>query len=165
MPVSNNFIDHRTQALATVVLTRREDLLISGITDPFLDLLVQVHPEKARKRKGTNINFPFGCHLEGTGKPLDTPEEATAYLRAMHLTDGRHPRYCFPVLILVFSMAKDKGYYAWYAYPSFDKNEHPVLQYPAKPTCAAINDSTMDIIVQSVVNFFDGLYPLIVRDV
>lgn len=104
----NFLIEHRVKALANVFLMGRNSIATYTIPDfGDVDLLARYLPEGEEQEK------LFAVILKGTSSPLPSEQEAAAFLNHWARTKKHVQYFPFPVLILVFSMANDEGYYAW----------------------------------------------------
>ena len=159
----NKFTWHRTEALARVFLTRRADVEVapfgSGI-ESGIDLYVRIIPSKEGDPGGL---FGFGVQLRGTG--ISLPDEAAANRYGRHLRPGKiHGRerefqqYYFPVLVLLFTMDEDRGYYAWVTEPILAADEcKPHLRRATKLEFSRIQRDTIDDIVERVRGWYKEL--------
>ena len=160
----SDFIDHRTQALASVVLTRRRELTVTPIDVGPLDLLVQISRRKTAKGEKVDSLRPFFCIVKGTEHELPDVQQANRHLQALwNKPVDKLPRYSLPVLILLFSMVDDQGYYAWYSYPKF-KNESAEDEHPETFSCETINKFSTDVIMQEVIDWYDVLDEMVIQE-
>src|SRR5262245_29967461 len=103
-PTTQWFISERVRALAMVVLTRREDLLvIDPNSDYGFDLLVHII------KPNTPATRQFAVILKGTRTAV-SDAQANAQLKPTinRYADGE---FAFPVCIFYFTMEDDKGRY------------------------------------------------------
>src|SRR5437667_11355747 len=120
MPATTEaFINNRATMLANVFLTRKPTIQVNRLDVGHVQLLVSDLPEEAESVRS------FGVILWGTGKKLPNEEDATKYANShwRGKTDAAHddlPRFFIPILVLVFSVEEDLGYYAWAWEPSID---------------------------------------------
>jgi hypothetical protein len=98
-------IRKRVRALGIMCLTRRSDLIVrEETTDIGIDLLVTVHPEN---KEGLR---QFGADLKGRWSAL-TSDTANAGLRPSLPKVRRYGPFPFPVVLFLFTMEEDKGWY------------------------------------------------------
>src|SRR5262245_20506108 len=91
-------INHRTEELAMVVLTRRSDVLPTRIDVGGLDLFAKIL-SAADSGKVEDPGIGFGVVFAGTSKPLSTASEATAFAnRKFKAVTLRQFTFFFPVI-------------------------------------------------------------------
>lgn len=162
-PVTESaLVDHRTEALAMVVLTRRPDVLPTRIDVGGLDLFAKIL-SAADSGKVEDPGIGFGVVFAGTSKPLSTESEATAFAnRKFKATTLRQFTFFFPVISLFFSMHDDAAWYSWIAMPSLDKGE-PRLHRPSPLKCHRFDHAALNDVVDTSRAWFDSLVEMIVR--
>jgi hypothetical protein len=147
-------IEHRVSALGYVLLTRRDDIVITELAgQPELDLLARLKSRDERR-----MRF-FGVILKGTEKPLDD-ENASRELNAQFrsLDKGKSPmQYPFPVLTLILSMENDQGFYAWRSEPLSGAHS-PSLRVHRTLRCKNFTKSSLNDIVRSINGWYDLLF-------
>lgn len=161
----SDFVDHRVHTLASVVLTRRREVTVTPIDVGPLDLLVQISRLQTVKGEEVDSLFPFFCILKGTEQELPNSQQAKRYLKTLwnKTTGKKSARYSLPVLVLLFSMVDDQGYFAWHSYPKL-KMESPEIDYPELFDCESINRHTTDAIIQSVIEWYDGFAKMVIAE-
>ena len=150
----------RAKILAMVQFTSRPDLQVSDFPeDGGLDLLVRIISP------GPGYQKLFGVKLKGTKTPLPDTDRATRYLRTMNWAgkeEGKHSlKYSFPVIVLLFSMEDDKGYFAWSIEPLINRSGEPKLKWNAGPSCAPFDRNSLGTIVDRVNEWHDSLVSLL----
>jgi hypothetical protein len=155
-----SLIEHRAKILAMVQFTSRSDLQASDFPeDGGLDLLVRIVPD------GPGYQKFFGVQLRGTKIPLPSSERATRYLGNTNFarkSEGKLSlKYSFPVIVLVFSMEDDKGYFAWSIEPFVNRSGRPKLKLLEEPSCAPFDRSALATIVNRVNDWHDSLVALL----
>ena len=113
----NMFVERRTKALASLFLTTpadgsiRADLGVvtaSEVNPDFgVDQLAQFATTLSEER------FIFGVILHGTTEPLASPTIADDWINQQRRIIHASGKYTSPVLEMVYSMAGDRGYFAW----------------------------------------------------
>jgi hypothetical protein len=156
----NAFIENRTLALASVYLTRRDDLELVSFHSGGLDLMVRIISGSP------GYEQYFGVILHGTTDPLASNEDADRYLT--HRARNRKnrtavPIVSFPVISIVFSMPNDEGYYGWSAEPIVDEEGGPTLKSNPKPACSRLDRKALDQIVAKVEAWYDRLFATLVH--
>jgi hypothetical protein len=156
------FINNRATMLANVFLTRKPTVQVNRLDVGHVQLLVN--------EAEANSVRSFGVILWGTGKKLANEEDATKYANS-HWSGGidtAHadlPRFFMPILVLVFSVEEDLGYYAWAWEPSLDTPSHSVtLRKPERLTCTKIHSNTLDKILSQVGAWYDAMAQFVFVD-
>jgi hypothetical protein len=154
------FIQDRARILAMVQFTSRADLEARDFPqESGLDLLVQIVPD------GPGYQKFFGVQLIGINQQLPDAEVATRYLAnassKRKLEGDPSPKYSFPVIFLLFSMANDKGYFAWSIEPIVNRAGEPKLKVHESLSCAPFNRSSLKTIVNRVNEWHDSLVALL----
>jgi hypothetical protein len=155
----NEFIRHRTEALATVFLTRRPDIQITSFGSG-IDLFARIIPSK---QDGPVGFFGFGVKLAGTG--ISLPDEDAANRYGRHLVPNKisgrereYAQYYFPVLTLLFTMDEDRGYYAWVTEPILVPSQgKPHLRRVTNLEFRSVHRATLDEIVERVKSWYKAL--------
>lgn len=147
---------HRARILAMVQFTSRTDLQVSDIQeDGGLDLLVRIVSD------GPGYQKYLGVQLKGTNTSLSDAERATHYLGKTKLVGKQSLKYSFPVIVLLFSMADDKGYFSWSIEPLVNRSGEPKLKLHEQLTFAAFDRLSLETIVNRVNEWHDSLVALL----
>src|SRR4051794_38667092 len=108
-------IEHRARALSTVYLTGRSNIQVFSLGDfgelGDLDQLGMVLSES------TTMEMLFGVVLKATADPLPDEQRASRYVAKWNHARKMTPGYPFPVVLLLFSMHEDNGYFCWLVEP------------------------------------------------
>jgi hypothetical protein len=149
------FIADRVRALATVVLTRRGDLVISETKQSTgLDLHVTIDREDKPMRLG------FGILLRGVMLPLG-PEEANKILApTMGQFQGMR-KFTYPVCLFFFTMRDEQAYFSWLAEPVLTGGT-PKLIHHASARCVALTSQLLDDIVERIVGWYDAVEAVLI---
>jgi hypothetical protein len=103
--------------------------------------------------------------VRGTITSLPNVDQATSYLGTTNWyrkSQGElSPRYSFPVIVLLFSMNDDKGYFAWSIEPFVDRTGKPKLKLNDEPFCTPFDRSSLATIVDRVNEWHDSLVALL----
>ncbi len=165
MPATTEaFINNRATMLANVFLTRKPTIQVNRLDVGHVQLMVNDVPGEAKSV------MSFGVILWGTGKKLANEEDATKYANSHWRggTDAAHddlPRFFMPILVLVFSVEEDLGYYAWAWEPSLDSLSHSTtLRKPERLTCTKINNQSLDRILSKVGAWYDAVARIVFVD-
>ena len=141
-----------------VQFTTRPDLHVSSLEeDGGLDLLVRI------TSGGNGFQEFFGVALRGTTQRLSNEDEASRYLKPLFRKKANRPlpHYTFPVIILLFSMPNDHGYYAWQVEPIVKDTSRPRLRLCDSPSCSLFNRAALDKIVERVAGWHERLFALL----
>jgi hypothetical protein len=149
--LDNWYVEQRLRSLATIVLTRREDLAVTEAEadqDEGIDLIVTIRTRKeAALRK-------FGVILKGVADEV-TRERANAILKpALQALVVR--AFPYPVCLFFFRMANDEGFYTWVAEPAVTDEGFPVLRPHAEAACTDLDTSALHQIVRQVMAWYDA---------
>lgn len=119
---------HRTEALALVTLTRVPEVIPTKVSFEHLDFLCVIKSDDDEEMKKVQL---LGVNVKGTAR-LGSEERATSWgSKAMKLEGIGERVYYFPVIVLLFSMEDDKGYYAWQVEPATRDDDSPILHQNA----------------------------------
>lgn len=148
----NAFIAHRTEALATVYLTRRQDVTVTPFQRGHLDLFVTVTPDEDESPRGF---LNLGVIAWGTDKALDSTAAADQFANAKWRNKSKRQRdetiYYFPVILMLFSMVNDEGYFAWVTEPSTRQGAGgPTLAHLERLTFSKLDRGVLDKIIAKV---------------
>ena len=142
----------RARALAIVCLTRRSDLVVrEETTDIGIDLLVSVHPED---KEGLRL---FGVELR-QGWAAGTADSASAGLGPSMRKMLRYGQFPFPVVVFLFTMEDNQGWYTWVAEPVIAKDGTMILQQHGKAHCRPLDERAVDEIVETVDGWYDAFF-------
>jgi hypothetical protein len=155
-----SLIENRARILAMVQFTSRPDLQASDFPeDGGIDLLVRIISD------GPGYQKLFGVKLFGATSPFPDSDRANRFLRTANWVNKKEgkssSKFALPVIILVFSMVDDKGYFAWSIEPIVDRTGGPKLKVHESLTCAPFNRSTLATIVKRVNEWHDSLVALL----
>ncbi len=150
-------IGQRTLAMATMYLTRRKDLQLryevkvgQGKWVRTLDIVADIlDPEKPGERK-------FGVELEGMKSAL-TLAEAEKLLRPKLEWLQSFRGLPYPLVLLLFTMEDNAGYYTWLAEPII-KAESPKLKFHDEAHCQILDRASLDEVVERVTLWYDSFY-------
>lgn len=149
------FVAERAKALAIVLLTRRDDLVVKETKeDNGLDYTVYIKTED-------NVgDRPFGVCTEATMTPV-TLDEANEHLKPVLERARSTTRFNFPVCVFYFTVKNDQGYYAWVYEPVVTAAGEPRLSADATPQCRPLSNESLEEIVSLVKRWYDSFYTTI----
>jgi hypothetical protein len=145
------FVAERARALAMVLLTRRDDLLVKDTKEESaLDYTVYI-------KTGEGVgNRPFGVRVAATMSPT-TLDEANKQLRPVLGQVQADGPFHFPVCVFYFTVKNDQGYYAWAYEPVVTQEGEPRLPAPAKAPCFELNNESLEKIVSAAKRWYEVL--------
>jgi hypothetical protein len=152
----------RAELLANLVLTRRKDVSVFPVGEKYdvgIDLFVRVMiPVMNRQVLPT-----FGVQVKGTSHPLNDEQAATRYAKGLKLTPLKG-LFLFPIVVFLFSMEGDKGYYSWLMEPFVSSEGSPSLERASTLDMTKIQKGSVDDIVQRVVEWFEVMGSLLLKN-
>lgn len=149
------FVSERAKALALVLLTRRDDLLVKETKEENgLDYTVRIKPgDNAGER-------PFGVYM-GSGMAPLTLEEANKQLKpVMGKVQALGP-FHFPVCVFYFTMKDNQGYYSWAYEPVLTAEGRLKLTGHAEAYCNKLSNESLEDIVSAVKRWYDVFFKTI----
>jgi hypothetical protein len=154
--ISDTFINTRATMLANVFLTRKPSMHVSRIDVGHVQFLA------CSLQRDDDAIREFGVILWGTAKKLPNEEEATKHAnthwRGRYDVRNDLPRFAMPVLVLLYSVEEDLGYYAWAWEPFLESpSDQPKLRKPDSLACKKIQSDSLDKIVAKVRSWHDAL--------
>jgi hypothetical protein len=151
----NRVIDERLPALATMYLTRREDLSLKRADrSESVDLVVDVRaPDKDGRGPGRRT---FGVELKGSMSPV-TIARANKMLGAVLDRRVQPPKVPYPVCLLFFTMEDDAGYYTWVLEPLI-RDGLARLRHRHEADCRRLDRTALDDVVRQVNEWYDVFY-------
>ncbi len=154
-----DMIGRRSEMLATVVLTRRlnVDVHSFGERDKGIDLICTIRPDPDDKKQGF---FPFGVFVRGTAKELDSEEDANKFGHSHKKIVGSET-FFMPVIVLLFSMQKDEGYFSWLVRP--DKHSDK-LHHCAELEFAQFDARQLDKMISEIKKWYHRLESRIISE-
>ena len=146
------FVAERTRALAMVLLTRRDDLIVANAPPGVgLQFLVSI----SRDEGGPSVR-QFGVFLRGT-KSAVTAAHLDRVLRPTMQSFLRIGPFPYPVCLFHFTMDDDRGYYSWVAEPALT-DDGPRLLVHDGPHCRPLDTPALDEIVEKVDRWYDEFF-------
>jgi hypothetical protein len=161
---TEDYVAKRADLLATLVLTRQKDvqlLRFQAPTDTGVDLIVQL-PSIGESKHEPPIRPFIGVEVMGTDEALETEVEATTY--ANRHREDRPAVICLgPIVLFLFSVDGDRGYFGWIMEPQVTK-EGPTLTRASSLNMTKITKSSTDVIFREVADWYKATVPLLLRD-
>jgi hypothetical protein len=146
--LGEGFIEQRTRSLATIYLTRRDDLIVTESDEEAIDLKVVV---KSRK-EGTGRKF--GVVLRGIKNDVSA-DQANAILHpTMEALSTR--AFPFPVCLFFFRMENDEGFVTWVSEPVVTGEGNPHLEHRTEASCEPLDTDAINRLVGEVSAWYDA---------
>jgi hypothetical protein len=147
-PPGDWFVQQRTRSLATVYLTRRDDLAITAPDDNCVDLHVVINTNKE------TTNRRFGVVLRGTTRAVAV--DAVNAILTPTLESLASADIIYPVGLFFFVMETDGGYFTWVTEPSVTSDGTPTLTHNTVANCVPLDTAAIDAIVERVNDWYDA---------
>jgi hypothetical protein len=147
------YVEQRTQALAVLLLTERDDLAVKrpeGSDDP-LDLIVEIL-ERGRPTKRL-----LGIRLEGTTSPLTEKEVARAFTAVV----PKLKEVPIPVCGFLFDVKRNVGSYLWLNEPLVSEQGEPRLEQGRGSKPSLLDEAALASIIDQVNRWYDALLTLL----
>jgi hypothetical protein len=149
-------IAKRARALAVMLLTRRDDLLIEEVKDDIgLDYVVRFHTE------GKEGLREFGIGLRGA-LAARTKDDADRVLRPPMGKMKHYGPFLRPGCLFLFAMEDDGAWYTWVAEPVEAEGGKPLLHCRDEPDCRPLGKGALKEIIERVDSWYDALFPRLV---
>ncbi|HKI21065.1 MAG TPA: hypothetical protein VKA15_24445 [Isosphaeraceae bacterium] len=157
---TNSFIEERARILAMVQLSSRRDLQVIGGFPGHeeFDLMVRLLSGAERGQRY------FGVKLKGTTEVLSSAKDATRYLNSIDDKDTKLPpsKSGFPLILAVFSMQNDRGFYSWRIEPVIDEEHLPRVKIHNDFVCRPFGRAALGQIVETVNHWYDKFFAMLV---
>ncbi len=142
------FLTDRSRALATIILTRRDDLtIVETKKDTGLDLHVSI------EREDKPMRLTFGVLLRGLASTV-TIEHANRILGpTMGQFEGMR-KFTYPVCLFFFTMREDQAFFSWLAEPVVSAGS-PKLVHHHEADCVELTDELLGQVIEQVVAWYD----------
>jgi hypothetical protein len=154
----STFVDSRAETLAREFLTRRPDVVVHAFEADDLDLICSIDPPKNVRIQGF---MPFGVVITGTDKTIPT-DQLASHMATTRWVDrlkksGAKPHFFIPVILLMFSVTRDVGFYSWVSEPHFLQDGAPKLIVNEALDSARIHRNSLDRIVQVIQKWYSQM--------
>ena len=158
MAQKTHLIGERVKALATILLTRREDISIHEVTEDFgLDFIVTiVHEEKPGLRQ-------FGVKMRGVWSKV-TAENANAVLYPSMQRMLRYGPFPYPVVLFFYTMENGEAWYTWTTEPWLSSDGGFELRANEEASCHPLDDAAVDGIISKVDAWYDVFFERTSKD-
>jgi hypothetical protein len=157
------FVGQRAELLAQVVLTRRKDVHILALGEK-ADVGIDLIAHTMTPIPGLQANPYFGVQIKGTAKPLDDKNAANRMANLVVRSTTANAFILAPIILMIFSMEGDQGYWGWVMEPFVDGSNSPTLHRPVRMQMTEISSETLDDLVSRVISWFDAMGKILLRD-
>ncbi|MCI0682467.1 MAG: hypothetical protein L0Y71_10205 [Gemmataceae bacterium] len=152
----------RAETLTQLVLTRRRDvnLVFVGTHQQLgFDFLATVG-----QPIGKGILPTFGVEVRATPDPLDDQSVAVKFLTQnwKHRHSKGFP-LC-PIVVFLFSVENDQGYWSWLMEPSVSKDGRPTLDRVSEFDLKKITGKSIDGLIHRVEEWYQAVVETIVKN-
>jgi len=149
------FLAERVRALATVILTRRDDLTITETKQGTgLDFHVSI------EREDKSMHLTFCVLLRGVSSPV-TAEQANKLLGPTMGQFRGMRKFTYPVCLFFFTMREEQAFFSWLAEPVVT-DAGPKLIHHDKADCKALTDKLLGQVVDQVVTWYDAVETVLI---
>jgi hypothetical protein len=152
MDFKERFVADRARALVMVLLTRREDLVVTERKEDYgLDYIVSIRSEEGVGERS------FGVLMRATMTPV-TIDNANKQLKPTMANVRMKGPFIYPVCIFYFTVKDDKGYYTWAYEPVVGKDGTPALRYRSEAHCHVLDDGSLGALIEKVNHWYDAYF-------
>lgn len=149
------FIADRVRALATVVLTRRDDLTIAETKKSTgLDFHVYID------REDKPMRLALGVLLRGASPPMTAENANQLLVPTMGQFQGMR-KFTYPVCLFFFTMRDEQAFFSWLAEPVL-RASVPKLVHHVKASCVLLTDELLGEVIGRVVDWYDALETVLI---
>ncbi len=142
------FLTDRSRALATIILTRRDDLtIVETKKDTGLDLHVSI------EREDKPMRLTFGVLLRGLASTVTTEHANRILGPTMGQFEGMR-KFTYPVCLFFFTMREDQAFFSWLAEPVVSAGS-PKLVHHHEADCVELTDELLGQVIEQVVAWYD----------
>jgi hypothetical protein len=149
------FLADRVRAMATVLLTRRDDLTITETKQSTgLDFHVYIG------REDKSMRLALGVLLRGVSSPVTAAQANQVLGPTMGQFQGMR-KFTYPVCLFFFTMREEQAYFAWLAEPVLTGGG-PKLVHHAQANCVELTDELLDQVIGHVVAWYDAVETVLI---
>lgn len=156
------YTEQRAHLLARLVLTRRKDLRVYSLNeaeDVGIDMIVHI----AKEIPGLPANPYFGVQIKGTSSSLENEAAASRIGQQAARAVQARAFILAPIVLLVFSMEEDRGYWGWVMEPSVDGPQSPSLTRTDRMEMQRITKQSTESLVECVTAWFEAMGRVFLR--
>jgi hypothetical protein len=149
------FLADWVRAMATVIMTRRDDLVINETKQSTgLDYHVFIG------REDKPMRLAFGVLLRGVPSPVTAEYANKALAPTMGQFQGMR-KFTYPVCLFFFTMREEQAFFSWLAEPVLT-GSGPKLVHHEKANCVELTNELLNQVVERVVNWYDAVEAVLI---
>jgi hypothetical protein len=149
------FAADQARALATVILTRRNDLtVVETKKDTGLDFHVYI------EREDKPMRLVFGVLLRGVASPV-TADHADKVLRPTLGQFRGMRKFTYPVCLFFFTLREEQAFFSWLAEPVVNGGA-PKLVHHENAHCVPLTDDLLGQVVERIVAWYDAVEAVLI---
>jgi hypothetical protein len=151
-----DYVGQRAKLLASLVLTRRKDIRLITLDAPQdsgIDLLAQMTTPVMNGQ----VLPSFGIEVKGTGEPLIDEHSATKFANHSRKHWPFQGLFFLPIVVFLFSMEEDQGYFSWLMQPHVSKEDGPTLFRVASLEMKKITKKSVDSMIHQVEQWSEAM--------
>jgi hypothetical protein len=149
------FVQDQVRALATVILTRRSDLIVVDTKkDTGLDFHVYID------REDKPMRLMFGVLLRGVPS-LVSPDHANKVLGPTMGQFRGMRKFTYPVCLFFFTTREEQAFFSWLAEPIVNGGT-PKLVHHDKANCVPLTDELLGQVVEQIVAWYDAVEAVLI---
>ncbi len=153
---NERFLAERVRALATVILTRRGDLMVAeSKQDTGLDLHVYID------REDKPMRLMFGVLLRGVPSSVTIDHANKVLGPTLGQFQGMR-KFTYPVCLFFFSMREEQAFFSWLAEPVVTQGA-PKLIHHSKANCSELTDEHLGRVVEQIVAWYDAVEAVLIE--
>lgn len=145
----------RARALATVILTRRDDLTI---VDTKKDTGPDFHVRIDREDK--SMRLTFGILLRLVQSPVSVDQANQILIPTMGQFQGMR-KFTYPVCLFLFTMRDNRAIFSWLAEPVV-QGHVPKLIHHQKADCVELTDELLNQAIERIVTWYDAVESVLI---
>ncbi len=158
------YVGRRSELLAQLVLTRRKGVSVFslGNGDIGIDLVAHLPPMPVKGLEKP-IQSSLAVVVKGTSAALDREEDANSYAKRTWKPLSANALILSPVVVLLFSMEGDRGFYSWLMEPRLYGEGVPGLDFVETPDMTKITRKTIDHVFDEVESWYTMMAGVLLR--
>lgn len=150
------YVEHRAELLANLVLTRKKNVHVLSLgekADLGIDLIARI----MKPISNLPANPYFGVQVKGTSSVLDDEHAANRFASQAVRAMTARAFILAPVVLMVFSMEGDRGYWGWVMQPFVGGSNSPALTYKSRPDMMIIDNKSIENLFSAVSEWFEAM--------
>ncbi len=166
------YAEERALLLARLVLSRRKDVQIITFESPGdagLDLLIRVPKPGVKLSVGggpkstteVSVLAEMGIQVKAASEPLEDEEAATEYANRDWEDTPSKALHLFPVILMLFSVEDDRGYFSWLMEPSPEDKPGALLSRVSTLDMKRITRDSIDAAINRSLAWYDSMVRLV----